>query len=52
MIVALDGFSRYASVILLNNLRADDVVPKMDEFLIENIYKYEKVFTDSGVEFV
>ena len=51
-IVALDGFSRYASVILLKNLRAENVVPKVDEFLRDNIFRYEKVFTDSGVEFV
>ena len=51
-LVALDGFSRYASIILLKNLRAETVVPKLEEFLTDNIFRYEKVLSDSGVEFV
>ena len=51
-LAVLDGFSRFASVILLKNLRAETVVPLFDQFISDNIYKYEKVLSDRGVEFV
>ena len=51
-LVILDGFSRLASVILLKNLRAETVTPMFERFISDNIYKYEKILSDKGVEFV
>ena len=51
-LVAIDGFSRYATVILLKNLKAETVAPEFEKFLENNVYGYRKVLSDSGVEFL
>jgi len=36
----------------LMSLRACEIAPIMDEFFAKSIYKYSKIFTDCGVEFL
>ena len=50
-LVLLDGFSRFARIILLKNLKSATVAPLFEKFIIENIYPYRKFFSDLGIEF-
>ena len=48
----IDGYSKYLSVFPLKSLKAEDVVPVVDNFLSTNIYAYKKFFSDEGQEFL
>ena len=51
LLVLMDGFSRYLSVIPLKSLKSEEVAPAIDAFLTNSIYPYKYFFSDRGVEF-
>ena len=51
LLFLMDGFSRYLTVIPLKSLKTSDVLPLVKSFFEENIYKYDHVLSDKGVEF-
>ena len=51
LLILMDGYSRYLSVFPVKSLKASEVVKNLDNFFVNNIYKYTKFFTDEGVEF-
>ena len=51
LLVLMDGYSRYLSVYPLQSLKSNDVVRILNNFFSTSIYKYEKFFSDEGVEF-
>ena len=51
ILILIDGYSRYLSIIPLQSLKASCVVPLFEKMLKENIYKYRKIFSDQGIEF-
>ena len=51
LLILMDGYSRYLSVYPLESLKSSVVVGILDEFFNANIYKYQKFFTDEGIEF-
>ena len=52
LLVLMDGFSRFLTTYPLKTLKSNEIVPIMEKFFDENIYKYEKFLSDSGQEFV
>ena len=51
LLVLMDGFSRYLSVLPLKSLKSEEVAPAIDGFLTKSIYPYKFFFSDMGVEF-
>ena len=51
ILVMIDGYSRYLSIIPLQSLKATCIVPLFEKMLKENIYIYSKIYSDSGQEF-
>lgn len=51
LLVFIDVFSRYLTVYMLKSLKSKDIIPKMDDFFSNSIYKYTKMITDEGIEF-
>ena len=51
LLVILDLYSRYLNVFPVKSLRAEDIVPALEQYLNNSIYDYSKIFTDDGVEF-
>ena len=52
ILVMLDGYSRYLSIIPLQSLKETCIVPLFEKKLLkENIYKHDKVYSDQGIEF-
>ena len=52
LLFIIDMFSRYLYVYPLKNIKAGSVSKALDSFFSGNIYKYKKIFTDRGVEFL
>ena len=50
ILVMIDGYSRYLSIIPLQSLKATCIVPLYKKMLKENIYRYEKIYLNSGQE--
>ena len=51
LLILIDGYSRYLTVIPLKSLRANEVKQVLDTFLTNSIYSYRKIFTDCGQEY-
>ena len=51
LLILIDGFSRYLTVIPIKTLKANEMNKVLDTFLTNNIYKYRKIFTDCGQEY-
>ena len=47
----IDGYSRYLTIIPVNDIKSSTLVPVLEDFFKKNIYKYSKIFSDQGVEF-
>jgi len=52
ILVLMDGYSRYVTCFPLKSLKSSEIVPILDEFFEKSIYRYSKIFTDCGVEFL
>ena len=52
LLVLIDGFSRFLSILPLQSLKSVHVKPVLDSFFSDNIYRYEKMLSDEGVEFL
>ena len=51
LMIAMDGFSRFVHTFPLKNLKMHYVSAILENFLKNNIFSYNKVFSDSGSEF-
>ena len=51
LLILIDGYSRYLTVIPLKTLKANEMKKVLDDFLTNNIYRYRKFFSDSGQEY-
>ena len=52
LLVLMDMYSRFLTVFPLVSLKSSHVCSILDNFFQNSIYKYQKFFTDEGVEFV
>ena len=51
LLIAIDGFSRYAHTEFLTNLKMNYVSKILDNFLTNSIFSYSKIYSDSGSEY-
>lgn len=52
LLVGVDMFSRYLNVFPLKSLKASEISENLNLFFKNNIFSYEKIFTDLGSEFI